>query len=50
MYFRMRGMVNNKDIYEIKKPEYDKWVQFVDEQRELAPKGMKSLIQSSTSW
>ena len=49
MYFNLRGVVNHKDIYDLKKPEYDKWVAFAEEQKEKAPKGMKSLIQSSKS-
>ena len=47
---KVRGKVNHKDIYDIKLPEYDKWNQFVEEEIERAPKGMKSLKQSSKSW
>lgn len=29
MHMKLRGMVNHKDVYDIKIPEYDKWNEFV---------------------
>ena len=33
MHMKVRGMVNHKDVYDLKMPEYNKWVKFVEEER-----------------
>ena len=42
--------VKERDPYSIKKPVYDEWQNFVNEQRKLAPKGMKNFHQTSEAW
>ena len=44
------GTVKNEDVYSTKKPEYDRWEKFMDEQNAKAPKGMKNMIQTSRPW
>ena len=31
MYIQVKGKVKWRDVYSTKKPEYDRWIQFVDE-------------------
>lgn len=44
---RARAKVLRNDQYKIKKPEYEKWVKFVEEWRNKAPISMRSLQQAS---
>ena len=49
MYIQVKGKVKWRDVYSTKKPEYDRWIQFVDEFNSKAPKGLnKMIIEAST--
>lgn len=50
MYIKVMGKVKWDDIYMTKKPEYDKWQQWVSDFNNKAPKGLNNMIQTSNAW
>lgn len=50
MYIKVRGKVKNKEVYANKKPEYDRWEQYVKEINAKAPKGLNNMMQTSRTF